>query len=58
VLAYVDLDDGVRILGEVVAGDQTEIGMRVALRVEAVGRDPVGDEVLGYRFHPLPGGAQ
>ena len=54
VLAYVDLPEGVRILGQVAGLEPTEarIGMELDLHVEPFGKDDEGRTVMGYRFRP------
>lgn len=55
-LAYVDLPDGVRVLGQVagVEPDAVRIGMEVELSLEPFGEDEDGQELIGYRFRPAP----
>ncbi|MGE4241192.1 Zn-ribbon domain-containing OB-fold protein [Ramlibacter sp.] len=55
-LAYVDLDDGVRLLAQLEhAGAEPGIGMPVQLALRAVEMDD-GSARLGYRFTPLAEG--
>lgn len=55
-LAYVDLDDGVRLLAQVDhPGREPAIGMRVALALAPVDAGPGGAR-LGYRFTATEGG--
>lgn len=54
VLGYIDLPEGVRLLGQV-AGIEPEavrLGMRLHLHVEPFGEDEAGRTVLGFRFRP------
>lgn len=52
VLAYVDLDDAVRVLAQVdVAPDAVDIGMRVQLLLRNIMPAP-GEPRLGYAFRP------
>ena len=55
-LAYVDLSDGVRVLGQVVGvePDAVRIGMEVELSLEPFGEDAEGRGLIGYRFHSAP----
>ena len=53
ILGYVDLDDNVRVAGQIfgVDVDALELGMRVTIQVEP--RDnPDGKQVLWFRFKP------
>ena len=52
VLGYVDLPEGVRVLGQVVLDEQADvrIGMLLAMSVEPFGEDDTGNPVYGYRF--------
>ncbi|GAA5165357.1 MULTISPECIES: Zn-ribbon domain-containing OB-fold protein [Amycolatopsis] len=52
VLAYVDLPDGVRVLGQVagIEPDEVAIGLPVHLELTPFGRDDDGTELVGYRF--------
>lgn len=54
VLGYVDLPEGVRVLGQIagVEPDDVRVGMELALSVEPFAVDDEGRQVLGYRFHP------
>ncbi len=57
-LAYVDLPEGVRVLGQV-AGlppEEVEIGLAVELELHPVGEDAEGRETVGYRFRSAAGG--
>lgn len=56
VLGYVDLPEGVRVLGQVagIAPDEARIGMAVELAVEPFGEDEQGRLLIGYRFRPVP----
>lgn len=59
VLVYVDLPEGVRLLGQL-AGcppEQVRLGMPVELHVEPVGSRSDGAAVVAYRFRPASGGA-
>jgi len=52
-LGYVDLPEGVRVMGQIAAEpDDLAIGMEVELAVEPFGTDGDGNPVLGYRFRP------
>lgn len=55
VLGYVDLPEGVRVLGQIVgaAPDEVRIGMTLAVSVEPFGEDQEGRQVLGYRLRPV-----
>ena len=58
VLAYVDLPEGVRVLGQVeVAPEEARIGTEVELTLTTLGRDGDGREVVGFRFRPTGEGA-
>lgn len=59
VLVYVDLPEGVRVLGQLagVAPESVRIGLEVELALEPFGEDEEGREVIGYRFHPVEEGA-
>lgn len=54
VLAYVDLPEGLRVLGQVAgcAPEQVTVGMPVELSVEPVGSKADGTPVVAYRFRP------
>ena len=54
VLAYVDLDDGVRVMTQVKVSDlaEIEIGLPVTLTERAMGRAEDGTELIGYQFAP------
>lgn len=54
VLGYVDLPEGVRVMGQIGGcepGD-VRIGLPVVLSVEAFGSDEDGNQLMGYRFRP------
>ncbi len=54
VLGYVDLPEGVRLMGQI-AGcepDDVRIGMPLVLSIEPFGEDEDGNELTGYRFRP------
>ena len=55
-LGYVDLPEGVRVLGQIagVEPDAVRIGMEVELSLEPFGEDDQGRELIGYRFRPAP----
>lgn len=56
-LGYVDLPEGVRILGQI-AGlepDAIRIGMELDLHPEPFGHDEEGRTVMGFRFRPEEG---
>lgn len=58
-LGYVDLPDGVRVLGRLsgLGEDEARIGMALRLVTHSVGSDEEGHEVVGYSFQPaLEGG--
>lgn len=57
VLGYVDLPEGVRILGQIagVSPEDVKIGMPVSLHAEQFGEDDQGRRILGYRFRPTKG---
>ena len=54
VLGYVDLPEGVRVLGQIGGCEPGEIriGLPVVLSVEAFGSDEEGNQLMGYRFRP------
>jgi uncharacterized OB-fold protein len=56
-LGYVDLPEGVRVLGQItgVAPEAVCIGMEVELSLEPFGENDEGQEVIGYRFRPAAG---
>ena len=53
-LGYVDLPEGVRVLGQLagLSQDEARIGMALALTVQPVGTDEEGREIIGYSFRP------
>ena len=53
-LGYVDLPEGVRVLGVLLGlpEDQARIGMTLSLVTRPVGTDEEGREVIGYGFRP------
>lgn len=55
-LGYVDLPEGVRVLGQItgIAPGEARIGMEVELSIEPFGENDEGQEVIGYRFRPVP----
>ncbi len=55
-LAYVDLPEGVRVLGQVegVAPEEVRIGAAVELELAPVGSDAEGRELVGYRWRATP----
>jgi uncharacterized OB-fold protein len=55
-LGYVDLPEGVRVLGQIagVEPEAVRIGMEVEVSFEPFGEDDLGQELIGYRFHPAP----
>ncbi len=56
VLAYVDLPEGVRVLGQLeVPPEEARIGVQVELTLTPLGRDDEGREVVGFRFRPAGG---
>lgn len=54
VLGYVDLPEGVRVLGQLVgvAPEEVRMGMEVTLVVQPFGKDEEGRTLLGYAFRP------
>jgi len=54
VLGYVDLPEGVRILGQVAGLEPhaVRIGMELDLHVEPFGEDEERRTIMGYRFRP------
>lgn len=54
VLAYVDLPEGVRVLGQLEG--EPAIGAQVELVLRTVGQDDQGRRVVGFRFRPVEGG--
>ncbi len=58
ILGYVDLPEGVRIMGQI-SGCEPEdlvLGMDMTLSLEPFGEDTEGDELIGYRFRPAGAG--
>ena len=57
VLAYVDLPEGVRVLGQVggVGVEEALCGREVELRLESYGQDREGHDLIGHRFYPRDG---
>lgn len=57
ILGYVDLPEGVRIMGQIggCEPDDLALGMTMTLSLEPFGEDVEGNELIGYRFRP--GGA-
>jgi uncharacterized OB-fold protein len=57
-LAYVDLPEGVRVLGQIagVEAETVRIGLEVELSLEPFGEDDQGQELIGYRFRPASEG--
>lgn len=51
-LGYVDLPEGVRVLGQIVgvAPEAVRVGMEVELSLERIGEDAEGQALIGYRF--------
>lgn len=54
VLVYVDLPEGVRVLGQLVGcePETVRVGMPVEVVFQEVGKDPQGRPVIGWRFQP------
>lgn len=53
-LGYVDLPEGVRVMGQLTGTESDiRIGSRMRLVAEPFGTDADGNELLGYRFAPL-----
>jgi uncharacterized OB-fold protein len=54
VLVYVDLPEGVRVLGQLVdcEVEAVRVGMPVEVVFQEVGKDPQGRPVVGWRFRP------
>jgi len=52
VLGYIDLPEGIRLLGQVagIAPEAVRIGMRLRVRVEPFGEDDAGRVILGFRL--------
>jgi hypothetical protein len=57
VLVYVDLPEGVRVLGQLVGcpEEAVRVGMPVEVVFEEVATDPQGRSVVGWRFRPVEG---
>lgn len=57
-LGYVDLPEGVRVLGVLLglAEGEARIGMDLALATRLAGTDEEGREIVGYGFRPAEGG--
>ncbi len=57
VLGYVDLPEGVRVMGQIAGceSDDVEIGMELCLSTEPFGSDADGKALLGFRFRPPEG---
>ena len=55
VLGYVDLPEGVRLMGQIsgIDPEDVRIGMTVTLSIEPFGEDEDGNELTGYRFRPV-----
>ncbi len=53
-LGYVDLPEGLRIMGQISGCDidDIRIGMRLQLALEPFGTDDQGEPLTGFRFHP------
>ncbi len=60
VLGYVDLPEGVRVMGQIggVDADDLSIGMTLVLTLEPFGEDEDGEPLTGFRFRPPAGGEQ
>jgi uncharacterized OB-fold protein len=58
ILGYVDLDDNVRVAGQLVdvPADALRLGMRVSTQVETR-EGAEGEQVLWFRFRPAPAAA-
>ncbi len=55
-LGYVDLPEGVRVMGQISCEpEELAIGMAVELVVEPFGEDDDGNVLHGYRFRPTEG---
>lgn len=56
-LGYVDLPEGVRIMGQISGCeiDEIRIGMPMILSLEPFGEDEEGNPLTGYRFSPAEG---
>lgn len=54
-LGYVDLPEGLRIMGQISGCDLEDItiGMKMELVLEPFGQDDEGEPLTGFRFHPV-----
>ncbi len=54
-LGYVDIPEGVRIMGQLsgIEFDDIKVGMPMELSLEPFGTDEDGNELTGYRFRPV-----
>ena len=57
ILGKVELPEGEHILTQIdeCNEDNLEIGMEMELVVDSIGKDAAGNEVLMYKFRPVPG---
>ena len=55
VLGYVDFAEGVRVLGQLITTDpsQIKIGMKMQAELGRIAVDEQGNEVMSYKFRPL-----
>lgn len=54
-MGFIDLDDGLRILGRIETDDphSVEPGVRVELIIDALAHDEEGNEIVGWKFKPV-----
>lgn len=54
-MGFVDLDDGLRVLGRIDAEDPHDVtpGIRVELVIDALAHDEDGNEIIGWKFRPV-----
>ena len=54
-MAFVDLDDGLRVLGRIDTKDPHGVapGTRVELVLDALAHDDEGNEIIGWKFRPV-----
>ena len=54
-IGYVDLPEGVRVLGQLITDDSVElkVDMNVQSELGRIGVDEQGNDVVSYKFRPL-----
>ncbi len=59
ILGYVDLPERVRVMGQITGcePEDVSIGMELEMSVEPFTEDNEGNQMMGYRFHPVGGEA-